>query len=56
MYANEDNMLNVALFGMTAKQWRDGTPKTEGNIRDQASIEQLVVLSNLESLPDGRQA
>lgn len=43
-------MLNVALFGITAKQWRDENPKTDGNIRDMATIEQLVVLSNLESL------
>lgn len=43
-------MLNVALFGMRAKQWRDVNPKAEGNIRDSASIEQLVVLSNLESI------
>lgn len=50
VYANEADMLNVALFGMTAKQWRDENPKTEGNIRDSASIEQLVVLSNLESI------
>jgi hypothetical protein len=50
MYANEADILNMALFGMTAKQWRDANPKTEGNIRDVASIEQLVVLSNLESI------
>lgn len=43
-------MLNMALFGMTAKQWRDANPKDEGNIRDMASIEQLVVLSNMESI------
>ena len=43
-------MLNVALFGMTAKEWRDTNPKAEGNIRDTATIEQLVVLSNLESI------
>ena len=43
-------MLNVALFGMTAKDWRDKNPKTEGNIRDAATIEQLVVLSNMESI------
>ena len=49
MYANEADMLNVALFGMTAKQWRDTNPNTEGNICDEASIEQLVVLSNLEA-------
>jgi hypothetical protein len=50
VYANEADMLNVALFGKTAKQWRDANPGVEGNIRDQASLEQLVVLSNLESL------
>ena len=43
-------MLNVALFGTTAKQWRDANPNEKGNIRDEATIEQLVVLSNLESL------
>jgi len=50
IYANEADLLNVALFGITAKQWRDENPNTEGNIRDLATIEQLVVLSNLESL------
>jgi hypothetical protein len=50
VYANEADMLNVALFGITAKQWRDTNPKSEGNIRDYATIEQLVVLSNLESI------
>ena len=50
MYANEADLLNVALFGITAKQWRDENPKADGNIRDMASIEQLVVLSNLESI------
>ena len=50
MYANEADLLNVAMFGITAKQWRDENPKAEGNIRDQATIEQLVVLSNLESI------
>ena len=43
-------MLNVALFGQTAKQWREAHPDAEGNIRDDAPIEQLVVLTNLESL------
>jgi len=43
-YADEADMLNMALFGMTAKQWRDANPKSEGNIRDAATIEQLVVL------------
>lgn len=50
VYANEADMLNVALFGLTAKQWRDANPKAEGNIRDASSIEQLVVLSNMESI------
>ncbi len=49
-YADEADMLNMALFGMTAKQWRDANPKTEGNIRDAATLEQLVVLSNMESI------
>ena len=50
LYANEADLLNVALFGMTAKQWRDANPKLDGNIRDYAGIEQLVVLSNMESI------
>ncbi len=50
VYANEADLLNVALFGITAKQWRDANPKEEGNIRDMATLEQLVVLSNLESI------
>jgi hypothetical protein len=50
VYASEADLLNVALFGQTAKQWRDAHPDTEGNIRDYASLEQLVVLTNLESL------
>lgn len=50
LYASEADLLNVALFGITAKQWRETNPNLEGNIRDQATIEQLVVLSNLESL------
>ena len=49
-YANEADLLNVALFGITAKMWRDQNSKLKGNIRDYASIEQLVVLSNLESI------
>jgi hypothetical protein len=43
-------MLNVALFGITAKQWREKHPDRKGNIRDEATLEQLVVLSNLESI------
>jgi hypothetical protein len=50
VYADEADMLNMALFGLTAKQWRDANPKAEGNIRDDANIEQLVVLSNIESI------
>ncbi len=50
IYASEADLLNMALFGMTAKQWRDGNLKLEGNIRDYATLEQLVVLSNLESI------
>jgi hypothetical protein len=50
VYATEADLLNVALFGLTAKQWREANPKIEGNIRDAATIEQLVVLSNLESI------
>ncbi len=50
VYANEADMLNVALFGKTAKQWREANPKEDGNIRDMATIEQLVVLSNMESI------
>ena len=49
-YANEADMLNVALFGMTAKEWKKNNPKAKGNIRDNASITQLIVLSNLENL------
>ena len=50
VYADEADLLNVALFGKTAKQWRDDNKKQKGNIRDFATIEQLVVLSNLESI------
>ncbi|MCB9757415.1 MAG: KilA-N domain-containing protein, partial [Candidatus Omnitrophica bacterium] len=50
VYASEADLLNVALFGMTAQQWRQSNPGKEGNIRDYANIEQLVVLSNLESI------
>ncbi|MCL2760793.1 MAG: KilA-N domain-containing protein [Desulfuromonadales bacterium] len=49
-YAEEADLLNVALFGMTAKQWRDTNPDLKGNIRDYATLEQLVVLSNMESI------
>lgn len=50
IYANEADILNIALFGKTAKQWRDENPEAKGNIRDEATIEQLVVLSNMESI------
>jgi hypothetical protein len=50
IYANEADVLNMALFGNTAKQWRDGHPNEKGNLRDYANIQQLVVLSNLESI------
>ena len=50
VYANEADLLNMALFGITAKFWRDENPAAEGNIRDTATLEQLVVLSNLESI------
>ena len=49
-YANEADLLNVALFGQTAKQWRDANPKLEGNMRDHASVEQLLVLANTEAM------
>jgi hypothetical protein len=50
VYASEADLLNVALFGKTAAEWRKENPKLPGNVRDHATIEQLVVLSNLESL------
>ncbi len=49
-YASEADLLNVALFGKTALQWRTENPDSKGNIRDEATLEQLVVLSNLESI------
>lgn len=49
-YANEADMLNVALFGMTAKEWKDKNANLDGNMRDYANILQLVILSNLENL------
>jgi hypothetical protein len=49
-YATEADLLNVALFGHTARQWREANPKLEGNVRDHAGIEQLLVLANLESM------
>lgn len=50
VYANEADVLNVALFGTTAKDWRGKNSKKDGNIRDHASVEQLIVLTNLEGL------
>lgn len=50
VYASEADLLNVALFGKTAAEWRSENPKLSGNVRDHATLEQLVVLSNLESL------
>jgi len=50
VYASEADLLNVALFGMTAAQWRQANPNQPGNMRDAATLEQLVVLSNLESI------
>lgn len=49
-YATEADLLNVALFGHTAKQWRDANPELEGNVRDYASVEQLLVLANMEGM------
>lgn len=50
IYANEADVLNVAMFGMTAKQWRETNPELKGNIRDYATINELICLSNMESL------
>ena len=50
IYASEADLLNVALFGITAAQWRQANPNESGNMRDAATLEQLVVLSNLESI------
>lgn len=50
LYASEADLLNVALFGMTAAQWREANPREAGNMRDMATLEQLVVLSNMESI------
>ncbi len=49
-YANEADVLNVALFGLTAKQWREANPDLKGNIRDYATINELICLSNMENL------
>jgi len=50
VYANEADVLNMALFGKTAKQWRDANPQLKGNIRDYASINELICLSNMENI------
>ena len=50
VYANEADVLNMAMFGQTAKQWRDANPDKKGNIRDYASINELICLSNMESI------
>ncbi len=50
IYANEADILNVALFGITAKEWRDSNLNKKGNIRDFAVLEQLIVMVNLESM------
>ena len=50
VYANEADILNVALFGMTAREWKDKNPNLDGNMRDYANILQLVILSNLENI------
>jgi hypothetical protein len=50
VYANEADLLNVALFGQTAKEWRNEHPQALGNMRDHATIEQLIILSNIESM------
>jgi hypothetical protein len=50
VYANEADLLNVALFGITAREWRSVNQDKTGNVRDYASLEQLVVLSNMESI------
>ena len=50
IYANEADVLNVAMFGTTAKQWREANPDLKGNIRDYATINELICLSNMENL------
>lgn len=50
IYANEADVLNMALFGQTAKEWRDANPELKGNVRDYAGINELICLSNLENL------
>lgn len=50
IYAEKADVLNVAMFGMTAKEWRDANPDKKGNIRDYATINELICLSNMENL------
>jgi hypothetical protein len=50
IYAEEADVLNVAMFGMTAKQWREANPDLKGNIRDYATINELICLSNMENI------
>ena len=50
IYAHEADVLNVAMFGMTAREWRDANPEKKGNIRDYATINELICLSNMENL------
>lgn len=50
IYANEADVLNVAMFGVTAKQWREANPELKGNIRDYATVNELICLSNMENL------
>lgn len=50
IYASEADVLNVAMFGVTAKQWREANPDLKGNIRDYATINELICLSNMENL------
>jgi hypothetical protein len=50
VYSDEADLLNMSLFGITAKQWKEQNPNAKGNIRDNSSLEQLVVLTNLESI------
>ena len=55
IYAEEADVLNVAMFGMTAKQWREANPELKGNIRDYATINELICLSNMENVFDKRE-
>ena len=50
IYAEEADVLNVAMFGLTAKQWREANPELKGNIRDYATINELICLSNMENI------